>query len=59
MENSRKTTDTPERDVLTEDVKAMGIENWHEVVKNRGKWRDIVMMAKTTKRVAWPGKKNI
>jgi len=27
MENSRKTTDTPERDVLTEDVKAMGIEN--------------------------------
>jgi len=34
-------------DGVKEDLKKMGIEDWHEVVQDREKWQDIVVTAKT------------
>jgi len=32
---------------VAEDLKVMGIEDWHEVAQDKEKWRDIVVTAKT------------
>jgi len=34
-------------DRVTEDLNAMGIEDWREIVQDKEKWRNIVVMAKT------------
>ena len=32
---------------MTEDLNAMGIEDWRDIVQDREKWRDIEVTART------------
>jgi len=34
-------------DVVEEDLKTLGVEDWREVVQYRVRWRSVVMAAKT------------
>jgi len=34
-------------DVVEEDLKILGVENWRETAQDRDRWRSVVMAAKT------------
>jgi len=34
-------------DVVEEDLKTLGVEDWREIVQNRDRWRSVVMAEKT------------
>jgi len=34
-------------DVVEEDLKAVGVQEWKEIIQDRERWKDIVMAAKT------------
>jgi len=34
-------------DVVEEDLKTLGVEDWREIVQNRDMWRSVVMAEKT------------
>jgi hypothetical protein len=34
-------------DVVEEDLKRIGIDDWRNIIHNREQWREVVMVAKT------------
>jgi hypothetical protein len=34
-------------DLIEEDLKTVGVKEWKEILQDREKWRDIVLVAKT------------
>lgn len=37
----------PRKRWLDEDLKRIGVNDWRNLIHNRGKWREVVMAAKT------------